>query len=80
MSASGTERRLNHIRPYAQVPRGNDDILAGYTQVKCEREVEPDRILNTENTSFRMLGKITELADPTNLGPQFYGNRAASHD
>ena len=79
-SALGTERLLNHVRSYAKVPRVNDDILAGYTQVKCEREVKSDGIMHTENASFRMLGKITEQADPANLGPQFYGNRAVSHD
>lgn len=80
MSASGTERLLNHVRSYAPVPRGNDDIVAGYTQVKCKREVKSDGIMHTENTSFRMMGKTTELADPANLGPQFYVNRAALHD
>lgn len=65
---------------YAQVPRRNDNILAGYTQVKCEKEVKSDGIMHTENASFRKLGQITEQADPTNLVPQFYGNRAVSHD
>ena len=51
------------------VPRGNDDILAGYTQVKCEREARSDGVMHTENASLSMLGKITEQADPANLGP-----------
>jgi len=71
---------LNHVRSYDHVPRGYDDNVYGYTQVKCKREVKSDGIMHAENASFRMMRKITELADPANLGPQFYGNRAALHD
>jgi hypothetical protein len=58
----------------------NDEIFAEYTQVECEKVFKSDGIMNTGKAPFRMLVKITEQADPANLGSQFYGNRAASHD
>lgn len=58
----------------------NDDVFAGYTQVEYEKEFKSDGIMLTGKAPFRMLVKITEQVDPANLGSQFYGNRAASHD
>ncbi len=55
-------------------------FFAGYTQVEYEKEFKSDGIMHTGKAPFRMLVKITEQADPANLGSQFYGNRAASHD
>jgi hypothetical protein len=48
--------------------------------IKCEKEFKSDGVMHTGQAPFRILVKITEQTDPANLGSQFYGYKAASHN